>query len=406
MALPDRENALLNQNLLSRLTLPPEPPGTGLEGLEMAMPPAPVMKIQERAAAAENVLSKRAEAVPGVDGERVHKLVREGVTGMQKLEGEGTQARLTRTEILGLEAIIVADGSRPVLMVQDGTINLADRDLSSELGRPWQQAAQDRLPGIERVAASVGVIQLPDFGNMRIGTGFAIAPGLILTNRHVLEHIARFFDGAWSWKYRAQIDFCGELDRDRTLTFDLESVVLSGPDPIDDRVDFANLDLAVIRLRAGTAGFPPGLDLGDRADVVKVSPKHRPSIYVVGFPAKPQQVLPGDGRGAAPPGAGTEYEDVLAPLFEDVFAVKRFAPGYVEAGPGQLIDDERKWVMSHDASTLGGNSGSCVVDFSGYNGLVVGLHFGGRARVENWAHVLAALKERFQGVGLQWNGAY
>lgn len=407
MNAPRGANELSNQRLLSRLALPPAPRGAGLEGIKtwtQPEPPVPVMRVQDRAAIAESVLSRRAEAIPGVDRGHVSKLVGEGRNGLEKLASEGASARLTFTEMLGLEAIIEADGSRPALLVQDGTINLAAPDLASELGRPWQRAAQDCLQGIERVAASVGVIELPDFENMRIGTGFAIAPGVIVTNRHVLEAIARFRDGAWSWKYRARIDFRAEFQREGTLAFDLDSVLMFGPDPIDDRVNFANLDVAVIRLKESAAAFPPGLDVGDSIDAVKVTQYRTPHIYVMGFPARPT-VLTGQPIGAPPPAAGTEYGAVLSALFKDEFAVKRWAPGYVEAGAGQLIDDARKWVMSHDASTLGGNSGSCVVDLSGNGALVVGLHFGGRARVENWAHVLAAVKERFEGIDVQWKRA-
>lgn len=408
MDTPTPSNGTWNTRLISRLALPPVARHPGLEGLELAAPqalPDPVMKIQERVAAAESVLSKRAEAAAGVDRDTVGKLVKEGETGLRKLDSEGAGARLTSTEMLGLEAIIEADGSRPVLMVQDGSIDLKAPDLNTALGLPWQQAARERLQGIERVARSVGVIQLPDFDKMRIGTGFAIAPGVILTNRHVLEAIARFQDGKWSWKYKAQIDFGAEFERPDTRSFDLDAVLLTGPNAIDNRVNFANLDFAVIRLRPGTQDFPPGLPLGETADAVKVGPARKPSIYVLGFPAKPA-ILTGSDSAAPPPAAGSEYEDVLARLFKDEFGVKRWAPGYVEAGAGQLFDDERKWVMSHDASTLGGNSGSCVVDFSGHNALVVGLHFGGRPRVENWAHVLAAIRAEFAALDLQWSDKY
>lgn len=405
MDTPNLGNESLNQHLLSRLALPPAQKRVGLEGLEVAVPPAPLMKIRDRVMVAESTLHKRAEMMPDVDREVVRELVRNGETGLHKLANEGMTARLTSTEVLGVEAIVETDGSRPVLMVQDGTINLADPDLNNELGRYWQDAARDRLRGIERIAASVGVIQLPDFDNARVGTGFVIAPGLILTNRHVLEAIARLHDGVWSWRFRAQIDFCGEFERQKTSIFDLESVVLSGPDPIDNRINFSNLDVAVIRLRVGTSEFPPALDLGNRIDAMRVKPGSTPSVYVMGFPAKPV-IIAGGNVGTSPPAVGTEYGDVLTRLFKDVFSVKRWAPGFVEAGAGQLFDDHRKWVMSYDSSTLAGNSGSCVVDLSGNNALVVGLHFGGRSRAENWGHVLAAIKERFEGMDLQWKSAY
>ncbi|HEY0489324.1 MAG TPA: serine protease [Telluria sp.] len=411
MSTPTRTSENWNQRLMSRLALPPIPRRLGLEGLEALeiaaplAPPEPVMKVDERVAAAESVLYKRAEAAPGVDRVMVGKLVREGESGLRKLNSEGVRARLTQTEMLGLEAVVETDGSRPVLMVQDGSIDLKAPDLNTELGLPWQYAARERLVGIRRVVASVGVVQLPDFDNMRIGTGFTVAPGLILTNRHVLEAIARFDDGKWSWKYKAQIDFGAEFERPVTHCFDVDAVLMAGPNPIDGRVNFANLDIALIHLRPGPHDFPPGLPLGETADTVKVGPAHTPSVYVVGFPAKPS-ILTGVDIGAEPPAAGTEFEDVVTHLFKDEFGVKRWAPGFVQAGAGQLFDDARKWVMSHDASTLGGNSGSCIIDFSGNNALVVGLHFGGRSRVENWAHVLAAIRTELAAFDLHWSDKY
>jgi hypothetical protein len=61
--------------------------------------------------------------------------------------------------------------------------------------------------------------------------------------------------------------------------------------------------------------------------------------------------------------------------FGDVFGVKRFSPGILR------VLDQRRWlshdvrVFLHDATTLSGSSGSCIIDLKSMN--VVGLHFGG-----------------------------
>ena len=49
-------------------------------------------------------------------------------------------------------------------------------------------------------------------------------------------------------------------------------------------------------------------------------------------------------------------------------ATIRVKPCSVAAEPGDVV--------FHDASTLGGNSGSCVVDLD--TGQVIGLHYGGQ----------------------------
>lgn len=400
---PGVSNEEQNIYFLSRLALPPAP-GLAREG--GAGQPPPVTLIRERLESAEAALLRRAEKIDEVNDETVRGLVRQGETGLHKLANEGAGASLTADERLGLEAVGAVDGSRPVLFVQDGTIDLDALDPDSVLKRPWRDLAEARLGGIERVAGSVGSICLPAFGNRQIGTGFAIAPGLILTNRHVLELIATLRGQGWTWRYDVQIDFRGEYERPATLAFDLDSVVLAGPDPIEGMSNFAHLDLAVIRVRGDLSLFPAPLPLGNDADAMDAGQAPRHPIYVVGFPAEPEIILPGDGAGMPPPQPGSEYTAPLKLLFDNVFGVKRWMPGLVDAGTGQLAGDTRNWIMGHDASTLRGSSGSCVVDFEGENALVVGLHFGGLARDQSWAHVLAALQSQLAGLDIAWRAEY
>ena len=67
--------------------------------------------------------------------------------------------------------------------------------------------------------------------------------------------------------------------------------------------------------------------------------------------------------------------DVQNRVFNSVYYVKRLQPG--KLGPRRLIRsfDHTVSAMTHDASTLGGNSGSAVVDAA--SGNVVALHFAG-----------------------------
>jgi hypothetical protein len=99
-------------------------------------------------------------------------------------------------------------------------------------------------------------------------------------------------------------------------------------------------------------------------------------VYVMGYPARPND----------------EFGEVLMKVFRDEFFVKRFAPGFVEATPDQVDDGGHGSVFTHDSSTLGGNSGSCVVEFRIQGKAAVGLHFGGLARKENFAHSLARIE--------------
>lgn len=394
----------MQERLLRRLALPST---EGRGGLETVSSAVTVTRPRARVAAAEYSLLRLAETAPGVGRDVIERLLKDGEAGLLKLEQDRERAQLHPDEVFGLEAVIESDGSRPVLFVQDGTIDIHSPELATDLSKPWREAAQDHLDGIKKIVGSVGAIQMPAFDNMRIGTGFVVGPGLVLTNRHVLEEFATWHDGAWTLKYEADIDFIGEYERQGERRFKLGSVLRSGPDAINRQVDFAHLDFALIRVEGDPQDFPPALDLESDATTLRVVPGKAPAIYVVGFPAKPPVTTPGEDPGPVGyPPPKHEYEAVLERLFKNRFGSKRWAPGYVEAGPGQLVDDKRRWVLSHDASTLAGNSGSCVVDFSdGGGGRVVGLHFGGRLRVENWAHVMAALREQFDGLGMQWAGS-
>ena len=80
--------------------------------------------------------------------------------------------------------------------------------------------------------------------------------------------------------------------------------------------------------------------------------------------------------------------DAVRNIFGDIYDVKRLAPGAV------MRADET--VIEHDASTLGGNSGSLV--FSLETGKAVGLHFAGSYTTANYAvpaYVVADRLARF-----------
>jgi V8-like Glu-specific endopeptidase len=138
-------------------------------------------------------------------------------------------------------------------------------------------------------------------------------------------------------------------------------------------VNFANLDLALLKTATGP-DFPPALTLASTAGDVTPGA----DIYTVGYPTKPRS-------GSA---------DTLAMLFANTFGFKRWSPGRVMTSPGTHVQDTRSWVFNHDATTLGGNSGSCVIAFSGSGIVCVGLHFSGLTGAANHAHVIAEIRNQ------------
>src|SRR5207302_1410866 len=94
-------------------------------------------------------------------------------------------------------------------------------------------------------------------------------------------------------------------------------------------------------------------------------------LYTIGYPFRPP--------------LGTFTPTLLEKLFQQTFGYKRLAPGV----SARSQRSTQAWTVAHDATTLGGNSGSVVV-VAGRAVIAAALHYGG-SRVEpaeNWAHVL------------------
>ena len=81
-------------------------------------------------------------------------------------------------------------------------------------------------------------------------------------------------------------------------------------------------------------------------------------------------------------------EQLVQSIFGDVFDKKRLAPGQVT--------EAKTDVLLHDCSTLGGNSGSVVLDLG--TGHAVGLHFAGRFLETNYAVPMTVVAERLEQV--------
>jgi endonuclease G len=271
----------------------------------------------------------------------------------------------------GLEAIILPK-IRPVLNVVDGKFH-TDHPLwlmlNDDNGTPRQV--------LLKVIPAVGRIELP--GNPSYpygGTGFVVGKGLIMTNRHVA---AIFTSGLGTRRltfkpgFRAGIDFLRELDRPTGPTLDVRCVVMVHP----------YWDMALLEVDGLTAAVEP-LKLSQR----DVSTQEMIQVAAIGYPAF-------DTRNDA-----TVQND----LFGHVFGVKRLQPGTM----GGIVKTESfgKAVeaVKHNCSTLGGNSGSALIDLE--SGTVVALHFGGRYRVINYGVPANALAEdgRVVDAGVHFEG--
>jgi endonuclease G len=198
-----------------------------------------------------------------------------------------------------------------------------------------------------------------------------IDEGVVVTNRHVAELFARRSGKRFPFKLNilsgdpmaARIDFREELPRPGEPAPSQEVAV--------ERVLFIERDedtlpdVAFLTLARTDEALPVPIPVaeaaaGDGAD-----------IAVVGYPARDPRGIPSEAAAQR--------------IFGDIYEVKRLSPGKV------LIADAADWYFTHDATTLGGNSGSAVLELA--TGAAVGLHFMGELAAANYAVSAGALRD-------------
>lgn len=268
-------------------------------------------------------------------------------TGLQKVLAG--RVDLTDAELLGLEAIIMPQG-RPAMFIRDGVY--------ADLTNPWTHL-NDR-PFRDRVQptfTAIGRVELPT--SLRIpygGTGFVVGNGLLMTNRHV----ARLFAGGLGTRnlvYNpgdAAVHFRrhhGDPEDDQRTYVEVRQVVMIHP----------YWDMALLRVDGLGKVRPLTLSVEQPGGLVGRE------VAAVGYPAR-------DDR-----------NDLVVQdrIFERVYGVKRFQPGKVRVREDIQSFETRVSALTHDSSTLGGNSGSALVDLG--TGHVVGLHFAGIYLKSNYA---------------------
>lgn len=325
--------------------------------------------VADELATPSSVLDRVARSRPKAKTEGLEKMTKEAVEppvpAEQVLE-DGRRAvlkvrdatdpaavSLTPDEQLGLEAVILIFG-RPALLVQNGTFPAPP---------PGWEALEAQRPRIEATLGSVGRIELLNRG--MVGTAFLVAPDVVMTNRHVAEVFSLPSDaGGWMFKLGRTpvIDYLDERGSKKSATFKVREVIGIHADV---RIDLALLRVDTSPVGATPAGWtsPPVLPVSGAAPA-DTELEH--NVYVVGYPAS-------DNQGITPP-------EVMTRIFGDIYEVKRLQPGTLTSISTNLPR------FSHDCSTLGGNSGSCVVDLETHR--VIGLHFGGGYRETNYAVAL------------------
>lgn len=296
------------------------------------------------------LLARRDELRPAVSGLEGSRVVTGGPDALAEGVHRMSEGAWTPGEDDGLEAIVLRF-TRPVLLVQDadcvppadtGTFALGEsRVIGSRLA-----AARDRLAA---AIPAVGRIELRNHRHSWVGTGWMVAPDVAVTNRHVAQEFAAGDGSGFPFRLaenrhrvRASLDWYREFDRGTEAEAAVREVLWIEP---DGRPDVALLRVAP----ADDTPLPAPVPLMTQDEI---DGNVGAWTAVIGYPARSSRNDPADQQR----------------IFDGIYDVKRVAPGTVTAvSPGGLL--------THDATTLGGNSGSVVLDLA--LGRAVGLHYGG-----------------------------
>lgn len=295
-----------------------------------------------------------------------------GQGGPPEAGGSGEGRRVDLLESIrsddALEAIVQRVGRPPLLIQNDRVVLGAEIDGDLVDFPPGTDA---RIRGTEKFIPSVGRVEFTNHHRAWGGTGWVIAAEgrdrIVVTNRHVAGLVARrsadgqgvFLRGPSQIRYGASLDFREEYV---SLAADARPFTVVA---VPYLADMTGPDVALLRITG--EHLPSPLPLADTEAGVD------DLVALIGYPAH-------DDRNDA---------DVMAAYFRDLYNVKRYAPGKVlqALGPGSAL--------SHDCTSLGGNSGSPLIRLT--DGKVVGLHFAGHYGRFNSAVGAATLRHLLDG---------
>lgn len=260
---------------------------------------------------------------------------------------------------------------RPVLFVKDDWIDTVNvtldgdeaRDLVAELGN-----ARAVIAPVMPLVGRIDVVGFP--GNLDfVGTGWFVAADIVVTNRHVAQLIAQqqgggfvFTRGVAGKPISASLNTLHEFDdlaTDQGRTFAIKEVLYI------EKNDSPN-DIAFVRIARRIDGARQGFISISEGNLAVDA-----SVVTIGYPAKAsRRVIPD--------------QELMKELYRDRYDVKR-------AAPGLIMVSQRNGSVEHDCTTLGGNSGSVIIDPK--TGKAAGLHFAGLYKQANYAVPASVLND-------------
>ena len=269
------------------------------------------------------------------------------------------EARFSSTSVEAQieEESIIQRRNRPALRIIKDTAELAFQD--SVESAIWQSRLETAKPLLDKAIKAVGRIDLinsPDYS--WVGTGWLLDEDIIVTNRHVAVLFVSQASGKFQFRQSGSeevipaVDFVREFSSTRQNTFELIEPLYLVPEP--------GPDMALFRVsQTGSDGNLPS------SIALAANPAATVQAATIGYPAN-------DGR--------IPDADLMRQIYGHDYDKKRLAPGAVKT-----VNTKE---LTHDCTTLGGNSGSVIIDMNRSDEdtpVAVGLHFAGAFLKDNYA---------------------
>ena len=332
---------------------------------------APAGPPGERDIAAIALMLKRARASdegPGsADLDRLAaSLVERAGAVVQRLAQGAALSSLDAGDQAALESVIRTRG-RPALAIEGPRVEPIDdqRHPGSGFWRTFVNDYEDNLLQVSTATAAVLVRDtLSDGPPIVCGTAWLAGNGVMVTNRHVIlppdppRPVKRVDGDSMGASIKAGYEITVDFARDDGPARDRTSPVTGVPFVSAERDP---VDIAVLRIAAVPDGASP-LALGVRAPASKM-------VYVFGHPG-PVPAVSSDVQAVFGTPNGRKRVSFGVRMADD--------PAY----PGE-------W--THDASTIGGFSGGCVLTFADLT--VAALHYYGQPASGNRAIPATRLRE-------------